>query len=655
MARRNEKAIKDQVGRGLTNRDVLRIISTDPDGIGTSVQVQRLSGRNPVNGQEQWSAAFGVPRSYLWSWTQLAYAVTFHAAEGRTVDSGIAVFTGDEDRQAVNVALTRGRDCNEAYVISGWRFADPRSGTRPAPELARQERLDRERAGLGTGQEPQAEGAERAQATAEQILAACLDRDGQQMSATDTREAEWSDADRLDVLGVQWQQVTRDAAQRRYEAAVHAALPEAQAQQVTNDPAATWLWRALREAEAAGLDGPATLRRAVESGSLADAESVAKVIDWRIRQQTTGMPALAARPWMQQVPRTGNAGTDRYAAELAQAMNDRQRRLGEHAAEHQPAWTQLLGPVPNDPLGRAEWEHRAGQVAACREMWGYDDPHEPIGPKPGQHSPEARAYWLAAAEALGRQPGDLREHGDGQLWAWRSAFAREMAWAPPYKGADLAAVRGEIRRTQIEADRARRNAEAAGTDDARQRLVDRAATLAQWEQMTRDLAARLAEAQAGYDAWETATAPTRDRAIAADAELRRRYPSQHPLRAVPEPDATQPQPEPAAQQGAAAPAAPDLGPHADKMDDVAARLREISARLDEPALRKAQAAREKAAEITSLHADPEDPDAAPTAAWKAELEARQREAVRHDPLPRVPAAEAITAAEPTLTGPEAAD
>ena len=46
------------------------------------------------------------------------------------------------------------------------------------------------------------------------------------MSATDTREAEWSDADRLDVLGVQWQHVTRDAAQHRYEAAVRAALPE---------------------------------------------------------------------------------------------------------------------------------------------------------------------------------------------------------------------------------------------------------------------------------------------------------------------------------------------------------------------------------------------------------------------------------------------
>jgi len=70
-------------------------------------------------------------------------------------------------------------------------------------------------------------------------------------------------------------------------------------------------------------------------------------------------------------------------------------------------------------------------------MWGWTHPAEPIGPRPGPHSPEARGSWQAAAEALGRQPEDLSGHSDGQLWAWRSAFAREMAWAPPYQGEEL--------------------------------------------------------------------------------------------------------------------------------------------------------------------------------------------------------------------------
>jgi hypothetical protein len=59
-------------------------------------------------------------------------------------------------------------------------------------------------------------------------------------------------------------------------------------------------------------------------------------------------------------------------------------------------------------------------------------------------------------------------------------------------------------------------------------------------------------------------------------------------------------------------AGPDQGRNVDKMDQLAAQLREISAWLDEAALRKAQAAR--AAEITCMHIDPEDPDAMLTAA-----------------------------------------
>jgi hypothetical protein len=304
-------------------------------------------------------------------------------------------------------------------------------------------------------------------------------------------------------------------------------------------------------------------------------------------------------------------------------------------------------------------------------MWGYTHPTEPIGPRPGQRSPEARASWQAAAEALGRRPGDLTAHSDGQLWAWRSAFAREMEWAPSYKGEELAVVRGEIRRAQIDADRARRDAQAAATDDARQRLAERAGMHARWEQMTRDVAARLADAQAGYDAWEQATGPTRDRAVAADAELRRRHPDTRiePLRAQPAPQPsadpasaaaepalpTPPRPAPSAErQTSKSQNEPALDRHASRMDQVAEQLREISARLDEADMRKAQLAREKGAEITSLHLDPGDPDSAPSAAWQADFRTRMRETVRHEPLPRVPHAPAIEA-QAGINDREAAD
>src|SRR5262249_14810678 len=112
-----------------------------------------------------------------------------------------------------------------------------------------------------------------------------------------------------------------------------------------------------------------------------------------------------------------------------------------------------------------------------------------------------------------------------------------------------AARRPATRPPQPAAAGPRRDTQAAGTEKARQRLTDRAAAFARWEQMTRGLETKLTQAQAGYDAWERATAPTRERAVAADAELRRRHPDRHiePLRAPREP-------EPAA--AAASPATP---------------------------------------------------------------------------------------------------
>ena len=669
MARKNDATAKaGQRGRALVNRDILRLVDADPHGTGMSAQVVRLMGREE-SGRERWSAPFLVSRSYLWNEAQLGYAVTFHAAEGRTVDSAISVFSGEEDRQATYVPLSRGRENNEAYVIAGWRIADPTPGPRPAPELARQERLDREHAGLGGAQQarPAREGI-----TAEQVLAQCLGRDGQQLSATDTRAAEWSDADRLDVLGVQWQHVTRDAAEHRYQAAVRAALTEEEARQVLADPAATWLWRTLREAEAAGAGrrgrGPprrgvrAVHRRRFGRPGAGLADPPAHRRDARPGYRFVDQPGPAdRRPGHRPVRGRARRGDDRPAAAAGRARGRAPARVGARAragsgASAGPRRRGSTRPGRSRPTGRCG----AGRTRPSRSARG-----------PGRTPPRLRGSWQAAAEALGRQPGDLSGHSDGQLWAWRSAFAREMAWAPPYQGEELAMVRGEIRRAQIDADRARRDAQAAGTDEARQRLAERAAVAERWEQMTRDVADRLAEAQAGYDAWEAATGPTRDRAVAADAELRRRYPDAviEPLRAQPrsqpEPVSAGPAAEPAAVRrsgpggcgGSRARAEPgQFGccSRLSRMDLVAERLREISARLDEADMRAARQAREKAAEISSLYLDPDDPDGAPTPAWQSDLRARQRESVRHEPLPRVPAARAIEA-EAGLRDREAAD
>ena len=90
-----------------------------------------------------------------------------------------------------------------------------------------------------------------------------------------------------------------------------------------------------------------------------------------------------------------------YVTAVAGAMDERTERLGEFTAETEPVWAvRALGPAPDDPLDRLEWQDRAAKVAAYREMFGYDHASEAIGPEP-VNSPEARAAWHAAFAALG--------------------------------------------------------------------------------------------------------------------------------------------------------------------------------------------------------------------------------------------------------------
>jgi hypothetical protein len=93
--------------------------------------------------------------------------------------------------------------------------------------------------------------------------------------------------------------------------------------------------------------------------------------------------------------------------------------VGSDAAVYSQELFQLaavFGSVPDDPVGRTDWEQRASVVAAYRERYGYIHPGDPIGPEPAKTSPEARAAWHAALAALGRVDGiDLRGCTDGDL------------------------------------------------------------------------------------------------------------------------------------------------------------------------------------------------------------------------------------------------
>jgi hypothetical protein len=520
---RNDRTVEaGEPGRGLANGDLLRIEALTPHG----PLVRRALDADRSTGQRRWTTqAFPFPGYRV---AELGYAVTDHVAQGRTVHTGLAVITGTEDRQHAYVALTRGTDANHAYVFTmSPKLADPAPGPRPAPELARYDQI--------TTGEP----AETAPALA--VLAAVLDRDGQQHSAIQTRQHALSDADHLAVLHAIWTAETTPAREQRYRDLLLAALPA----RYRTEPGhqARWLWRTLRAAELAGLDPGQLLAEAITGRDLAGSRDVAAVIDARLRKKTSPLIPHPSGPWSTQVPALTDPGRRAYLTDIAALMDARTHRIGEHTAQHTPPWAAAaLGPVPADPPASRDWQRRAAAIGAYRELYGWDHPGDPIGPEPAVADPDKRAAWHQALAALGPADGpDVRGMPDGTLLHLRDTYPTETAWAPPWAGDELRQVRTAARDARLSGLRARAEATTAAHrgqhgDAARhQALADSCQAL---HQAYQDRETVFAAVMADRADWDTATRAQRHLAIAADAELRRRHPGQRfpPLRsAEPEP------------------------------------------------------------------------------------------------------------------------
>jgi hypothetical protein len=235
------------------------------------------------------------------------------------------------------------------------------------------------------------------------IFAAIAARDEEQLSAAEARQRSHSDADHLGQLWVKWQDNTRRLSAGRFTDAVQALLPQHEADEVLADT--DDLFRALRAAELAGRDGQATLRTAVLQGDFTGARSKPAVLAARVRRLAEGLPPKHAEPWASQVPQTADPATNRFLGNLAAAMDDRQARAAQHAADHELLWAiQALGPVPGED-GRRQWEQAAGTIAAYREIAGWNHPGQALGPEPGTTSPELRALWHQALAAMTRSDG----------------------------------------------------------------------------------------------------------------------------------------------------------------------------------------------------------------------------------------------------------
>jgi hypothetical protein len=429
---RNDHAVEaGEPGRTLANGDLLRIDAVTADGL----LVRRALDADPETGQRRWAG-----RQFLYANfedAELGYAVTDHTAQGRTVHTGLAVITGSEDRQHAYVALTRGTDTNTAYVFTLTpKLADPAPGPRPAPELAR---YDKTASTPSAEPSPVTEPAGARDALG--VLADVLQRDGQQLSATQTWRQALVDADHLAILHAIWTAETTPARDQHYKQLLTASLPPEYRQEPGHQ--AKWLWRTLRAAELAGLDPGQALADAIAERDLAGARDVPSVLDARLRHRTGALLPRPAGPWSAQLPDIPDPERREFAAQIAAAMDARKDRIGEHAADRALPWAVgALGPVPGHPVDRLDWQRKASSIGAYRELSGHDHPTEPIGPEPTSAAPDTRAAWHEAFAALGPFDGpDVRGMPDGTLLHLRDTYPIETAWAPQWVGDELRQVR----------------------------------------------------------------------------------------------------------------------------------------------------------------------------------------------------------------------
>ncbi len=528
---RNDHAVEaGEPGRTLANGDLLRINAVTDDGL----LVRRALDADPVTGQRRWTDRRFLYASY--ETAELGYAVTDHAAQGRTVHTGLAVITGTEDCQHAYVALTRGTDTNTAYVFTlSPKLADPAPGPRPAPELAR---YDQHAAAPAAGPDPATAPAGTRDALA--VLSDVLERDGQQLSATQTWQQALADADHLALLHAIWTAETSPAREQRYRDLLLAALPPGYRQEPGHQ--AKWLWRTMRIAELAGLDLNQVLAAAIGERDLTGARDVTAVIDARLRRRTGALIPRPAGRWAAQLPDIADPDRRGYAAEIAAAMDARKDRIGEHAAGNALPWAvSALGPVPEHPVDRLEWQQRAASIGAYRELSGYAHPADPIGPEPAA-DPDLRAAWHEALAALGPVDGpDVRGLPDGRLLHLRDTYPIETGWAPQWTGEELRQVRLGAAEARLAAIRAAAEAGTARRHGQHETALQQQALAASYQAMHdayREREAVFAAVIADRQQWETATRQQRQLAVAADGELRRRHPGQQfpPLRsAEPEP------------------------------------------------------------------------------------------------------------------------
>lgn len=372
ITRQNDRRLA--LGRGwVKNNDRWIVTDTHDDG---SLTVCRETSR--------WRSTITLPAGYAAEHVDLGYAITAHRAQGATVDTAHALVASPQmTREALYVALTRGRDANSAYVVTDQHHLEQH-----------QHRDD-------------------LQNTARSILYGILQHTGAELSAHETITAEQDEWASIRQLAAEYETIAQSAQHDRWLGLLRTGgLDDTTIDDLVSSEAYGVLSTELRRLDAEGHDVDALLPQVIRPGSLDDVDDLGSLLRYRMQKVTSRFtPSTRRRQLIAGIVPKASGHMD---PEMQRALIEREKLITERAVAlaHQAAgegnsWAARALPSSADEIS-GDFLERLTVVAAYRDRYGVTGP-DPLGAIPDADAQRvdyerARAALVALRDAHDASP-----------------------------------------------------------------------------------------------------------------------------------------------------------------------------------------------------------------------------------------------------------
>jgi len=373
IARKNDRRIMDDAGDFIRNGTLIKITSK-PSRNGS------IHGRRLDTGQ-----SIRLSCEYLAESVELGYATTAHRSQGITVDTSHTVLTqGCLTRELFYVGMTRGRECNTAYVCES--DADQNHVALDAVEPTWQE-----------------------------IVAEVLSAQGAERTAHEVRDEERESSNSLHQLITEYDYLAQIVASDQLRAAVECTQPGL-APLLEASPswgAGVAAWR--RAVAAEPLAAEATLVHAIRRPG--DAKDLMAVIHTRLRPLGNAKTP-DGDDWLAEDLHANRTDVAEMVSQVRRLGSRRVQELKAKAAAGTEQWTRKLADTIPSNISVADRNTLMEHTAIYRDRWLIGTDPDPLGPLPANYEWERardRAHLTDELTRLQSIPANTDEQSAAQV------------------------------------------------------------------------------------------------------------------------------------------------------------------------------------------------------------------------------------------------